>query len=420
MTSIAASEPSGAGRVRPPVVLECEPGADHAVNVDEALVGRYRLPDPLRFEDGAVVTSATWPDRRREILHLFEDHVFGRTPLTMIEATSEEVETGLALGGAAVRRQLRLGFENDGGRVQIEVLIYRPADASGPVPVFLLPNFEGNHTVADDAAIVISDAVAQMTGDDVPPRGSKRRRFPIAAILERGYGLATFHAGDVDPDHDDGFANGVHPLHYAVGQTVPEPYEWGTIGAWAWGCSRVLDALHTDSGVDGDRVIVGGHSRLGKTALWAAAQDERFAAAFSNDSGCTGAALSRRVFGENVAVINALFPHWFCRNYRCYGDNESALPVDQHQLLALIAPRPVHVASATEDLWADPVGEFLAARAVNPVYELLGEDGLAIDTFPEAGEASIGTVSYHLREGPHDLVEADWWHYLDFADRHIG
>lgn len=248
------------------------------------------------------------------------------------------------------------------------------------------------------------------------PTGSR-----FGSIVDRGYGLITFRAADADSDRDDGFANGVHRLAYEEAQTEPAADEWGTIGAWAWACSAVLDTLaDVRSGVDTSRVIVGGHSRLGKTALWAAARDERFAGAFSNNSGCTGAALSRRVFGENVAVINALFPHWFCRNYRAYSNNEPALPIDQHQLIALIAPRPVHVASAANDAWADPLGEFLATRAASPAWGLHGRPGLGIDAFPQPDTASIGPVSYHLRAGDHDLTAADWAHYLDSADDQLG
>ncbi|MCP4961933.1 MAG: acetylxylan esterase [Actinomycetia bacterium] len=399
--------------------MDCSPVPAGGVNTDEVLVEPYELPDPLVFENGAAVTRSNWGERRTEILNLFEDHVFGRTPEGELSAITEESETGTALDGAATRRQVRLTFSNNDRSIAIDVLIYVPSSVDGPVPVFLVPNFDGNHTIADDPDIVFSAGATRDRGGDAGPRGSKTGRFPLATILGRGYGLATFYSGDADPDIDDGFANGVHHLYYSDAQTTPEPYEWGTIGAWAWGCSRVLDHLGTEQAVDDDRVIVGGHSRLGKTALWAAAQDKRFAAVFSNNSGCTGAALSRRRFGENVAVINTLFPHWFCRNYRCYGNDEAALPVDQHQLIALVAPRPVHIASASEDGWADPLGEFLAAREASHVYELLGAGGLEREDFPSPGEVSLGPISYHLRDGEHALAEFDWVQYLDFADNHV-
>ena len=392
---------------------------------DEAKVPDYTLPDPLAMADGTRVTDPKqWPARRAEILDLFRTHVYGRAPGRPEKMTFEvfDLADG-ALGGKAVRRQVAVRFTGTDDGPRMDLLVYLPAGAKGPVPAFLLLNFAGNHTVHADPGIRLSTSwmrnrsgVADHRATE-KTRGTAAKRFPIPLILARGYALATAYYGDIDPDHHDGFKNGVHG---ALDKGERDPDAWASITAWAWGLARALDYLETDKSVDAKRVAVLGHSRLGKTALWAGARDERFAIVISNDSGCGGAALSRRAFGETVERINKSFPHWFCGNFKKYNSKEGDLPVDQHMLIALAAPRPVYVASADRDLWADPRGEFLSCKAADPVYRLLGTEGLPTDTMPPLDAPVMGRIGYHVRTGGHDLSEYDWRQYLDFADKHFG
>jgi len=399
------------------------------VNYDENIIPPYTLPDPLIMADGSPVKDAyTWTHKRRpEILRMIETQMYGRSPAPRADMSTELTESDpAALDGKAHRKQIRIYFSADKEGPHMDLLVYLPANAKGSTPVFLGLNFNGNHTVHADPNIHLSSSWIRGKGTGVvknrateEARGTSASRWAIDNILARGYGLATIYYGDIDPDFHDGFQNGVHPLFYQSGQTHPKPEEWGSIAAWSWGLSRALDYFESDDQVDHQRVAVMGHSRLGKTSLWAGATDERFAIVISNDSGCGGAALSRRRFGEKVKRINTSFPHWFCDNFVKYNDNEDALPFDQHMLIALMAPRPVYIASAKKDRWADPHGEFLSGYHADPVYRLLGTKGIGVSQMPAVDQPVMNTIGYHIRAGKHDVTPFDWKCYLDFAEMHF-
>jgi hypothetical protein len=337
----------------------------------------YTLPAVLP-PDANIRTPEAWRSRRADILDLFRDDVYGWSPGRPERLEFERTEVDpLAMNGTATLERVVIISHQEGRTHRFGLILFLP-NSRQPAPVFLL----------------INNREASNTD---PTRADKSGFWP---------------------DDKDHFTEGV--IHLFEGdRTERSPHAWGALGAWAWGASRVMDYLETDPRVDASRVAVLGHSRGGKAALWAGAQDERFAFVISNESGEGGAALARRNYGETVADLNRAFPHWFAGNYKRYSNDVASLPVDQHMLLALVAPRPLYVASAVEDRWADPRGEFLAAQAAEPAWTLYGLPGLAAAAMPAPGKPVGRTIGYHLRTGAHDVTEWDWERFLDFADRQL-
>lgn len=411
------------------------------INYDEAKVPAYVLPETLACADGTkVTTSEQWKTvRRPEVLKLFREQVYGFSPGRPRGESFQEVSVDAnALGGKAVRKQISIRLTGDMSGPRIDVLIYLPAKAGKAVPAFLGLNFLGNAAVHPDPGILLNttwfvndrNRLYLNNRPTEKTRGIDQAHWQVEQVLARGYAFVTAYYGDIEPDHAEGWREGVRsvfpagPSDEAVPSVRPietfAPNAWGAIGAWAWGLSRIMDYLETDPGIDARQVALMGHSRLGKTALWAGAQDERFAVVISNNSGEGGAAIARRKFGESTAHLNRAFPPWFNGNFKQYSGHEEQLPVDQHELIALIAPRPVYVASAEKDQWADPNGEFLAAKAAGPVYALFGRKGVGVDIQPPIDKPEGDFVGYHIRTGEHEVNVFDWTQYLRFADRHFG
>jgi hypothetical protein len=383
----------------------------------------------LAGPDGkAVATADAWRTTGRpHQFALLETNVYGRrlpaVPVSVVGDVDRN-EATMADGIQATRLQARLRLGDTPQAVTTDVLVYLPK-SDRPVPVFLHLNFKGNQAEHPDPGIRICEAWLpdDNRGEIVGNRATEASRakdakhWPIERLLNRGYGVATACYGDVFPDRADGRTES--PLAYlrptaGASARADEP---GAIATWAWQLSRILDWLITLPEVDATKAIVVGHSRNGKAAIWAGACDERFAMVVSNESGCGGAALERRNYGETVEAITRRFPHWFSPVFTSYADRETDLPVDAHVTLAMTAPRPLYVASAVEDRWADPKGEFLAAVAASPVWTLFGTEGLGTAEWPPVNTPVGRTIGYHVRTGKHDLLEYDWLRFADFADR---
>ena len=429
-----------------------------AVNYDESKVGTFTLPDPLTLQNGQPVRDTNdWVHLRRpEILKFYQGYIYGGSAKwrNMIDKVSDV--DGHALGGLAVRKQINLEFYNYNrssatnssptNDLVLHVLLYTPAAATNPAPVFLCLSFSGNYRVIDDTNVALYPVWDHKNVMPAMPTNLDRgtsHNWKIREMLERGYGIAILDYNEIEPDLDDGsgWQHGVRSLYMKPGDTNGAPDDWGAISAWAWGASRVLDYLATDKSVDARRVIMFGHSRLGKAALWAGAQDTRFAMVIASCSGEMGAALSRRDYGETLTNLCRSFPYWFSQNFLDYSNRIGEMPVDSHMLISLIAPRPLYLSTGSLDQWDDPRGEFEGAIAASPVYNLFGEQGVATNLPPDCatnGSGSILTssvlesypppppdvpimrdIGFSIHTGKQDVLPEDWDRFLDFADLHL-
>ena len=394
------------------------------------LPAQAELPDPLTMLDGKkVTTKKEWLTKRRpELKELFQHYMYGYFPPkpANVKFKVERVDRN-ALGGKATLKEVTISF-GPPDTPKLHLMLFVPNNRKGPAPVFLGLNFCGNHTLVNDPKVHLTEAwlpsrcpgVKNNHATDAG-RGKQVDVFAIEQTIDRGYAVATIYCGDIDPDRADK-REGIQPHLRKPGQK-PSPHDWGTIAAWAWGLQRAVDYLVTDPDIDARRIIIVGHSRLGKTALLAAAFDERVAMAIPLQAGCGGTAPSRRIGekgAESVKRINTSFPHWFNGAFKEFNEHPERLPFDQHCLIALMAPRPVLLANAVEDKWANPIGQFELLKAAEPVYRLLGAGGLADHKMPEVGRLSAGKLGYYIREGKHSMTPGDWRVFCDYADRQLG
>jgi hypothetical protein len=405
---------------RPPAAVV----AGIPVNYDEAKVGTYTLPDPLLLANGKPVRDAkTWNETRRpEIVRLFEENEYGRAPGRPAGMSFDVFDKGTpALEGKAIRRQVTIYFSADKAGPKMDLLVYVPANATGPVPLLLNIGFSANSSTVNDPGVRVGEVWGRDKKKVPAAQGMNFGRINVARLLDAGLGFATVYYGDIDPDFLGGVPYGVRSLYLKPGQTEPAADEWGSIAAWAWGLSRAIDYLETDKGVDAKRVAIMGVSRLGKTVMWAGAHDTRIALVIASCSGEGGAALSRRNYGETIAhlVEPTRYPYQFAGNYAKYANQVDRMPVDAHMLVALIAPRPVLLQTGDKDFWSDPKGEFLAAVAAGPVYRLLGKQGLDTDQMPAAGTPILHTIGYFMHAGGHGTIPSDWDQFLAFMQMHL-
>ncbi|MDF7814797.1 acetylxylan esterase [Hymenobacter sp. YC55] len=396
-----------------------------AVNYNEELVGTYSLPDPLVLPNGQKVTdAATWNKQRRpEIRTWFEQNVYGRAPERPRNLRFDVFDKGTpAFNGKATRKQVTVYFSERNDGPKMDLLVYLPAAATKPVPLLLNVNFQANSSLVDDPGVrpgqIWNKEKQKVPAPAYNPAGPAK--LAVEPFLAQGIAVATVYYGDIEPDFNGGIQYGVRSLYLKPGQTQVAPDEWGAVAAWSWGLSRALDYFEKDKAIDSKRVVLLGASRLGKTVLWAGANDPRFAMVIASVSGEGGAALARRNYGETIAhlVAPTRYAYQFCQNYQQLA-NQTDAPMDSHMLVALLAPRPLLLQTGNTDNWSDPKGEFLAAIAATPVYRLLGKKGIETNTLPAASQQVGGTLSYYMHDGGHGIIPSDYPVFAEFMRVHL-
>jgi len=393
------------------------------INYDESKVPNYTLPDPLVLSNGEkVIDSTTWNnERRKEILSLFETEQFGKVP-DRHHISFKVFENGtLVFNGQAIRKQVWIYFTEDTSRYKADLLIYLPAKTEQPAPLLLKIGFSPNCLTIDDPGIRQSE-IWNREGKRIPAsEGRSFGFFDVEKFISKGIGVATIYYGDIEPDFPEGIKYGIRGYFLKPDQKYPAPDEWGAISAWSWGLSCVMDYLETDQMINSQQLALYGVSRLGKTVLWTGARDERFGMVIASCSGEGGAALSRRQYGETIKhmIHPTRYFYQFCCNRAKYADNPDSCPIDAHMLIALMAPRPLLLQTGDTDNWSDPKGEFVAAVAAEPVYELFGKKGLGTALWPAAGTPILNDLGYFMHSGGHGPLPADYEIFIDFIMMHF-
>lgn len=383
------------------------------------LAGGPEMPLPVLPE---ADTPEEWTSERERLTGLFETNEYGKIPdNTDIDVRFRTMSSdSLAFDGAATRKEISVEFSDGKRKAATTVLLYVPNCLSRPAAAFFSLNFGGNHTVCDDPGITLPDSSAFRNPKyrfSESQRGADSTSWNIRETLARGYAVATYFNGDLCEDWLHGPEDDLGALLYPEGR---DSLGCGFIGINAWGMSRVMDCLMQEKTLDPEKIIVAGCSRNGKIALWAGATDERFAMVISSSSGSGGASLFRGNTAETIADISKRFPYWMAGNFAKYAGKTEEFPVDQHQLLALIAPRPLYVSDSDRDIYAVPKDEYASVKAALPVYGLFGYEMEELDHQPETGKAVMGQVGFHTKAGTHSITAEDWRHYYDFADLHFG